>query len=113
MIYEYKCKHCGNEFEVVCNWRDKQKQLKCDECGNMADEVNRAPNVVGCNGKCWPMVSEAAGISPEGVPDMKKRMLEQGVHCDFDNEGRPIFTSGTHRKKCLKVMGLVDKSAYC
>ena len=47
-IYEYKCKTCGDEFEVPRSIQDSDKKFKCPKCG--ADETEREFSVFGTSG---------------------------------------------------------------
>jgi len=38
MIYDYKCSHCGHEFEGF-NFVDKRHHIECEKCGEKADMV--------------------------------------------------------------------------
>ena len=33
-VYEYKCKSCGEKFEVRCSLQDQEKEPKCPKCGS-------------------------------------------------------------------------------
>ena len=113
MICEYTCLRCGNRFKI--DWRRNRYIKKfriCPECKGWAVHKQDCPSVIGTSSTGWPMVSESAGVSPEQVPAMQRQLAEKGVKCSFDSEGRPTFNSPTHRKQCLKAMGLVDKSGY-
>jgi len=111
--YDYHCHMCGNDF-TTDEFPDEypRKYMECPRCGMMGVHEESAPNVIGTSSTGWPMVSECAGVSPEQVPAMKKKLLESGVSCNFDGEGRPEFISPSHRKKCLKAMGLIDKGSF-
>ena len=32
-IYEYKCKKCGNKFELLQKMNESNKNITCPECG--------------------------------------------------------------------------------
>lgn len=38
-VYEYKCSHCGNEFDKYVKHFIKGKVRKCPECGKFAKKV--------------------------------------------------------------------------
>lgn len=33
-IYEYKCKNCGEKFEVLRSLKDEEARVECPKCGN-------------------------------------------------------------------------------
>lgn len=33
-LYEYHCKDCGNKFEMLVNFSESDKKMKCPECGS-------------------------------------------------------------------------------
>jgi len=43
-IYEFKCKSCGEEFELLLKSRDEVDSVKCPKCGSK--EVSRLMSVV-------------------------------------------------------------------
>ncbi|MBW2544280.1 MAG: zinc ribbon domain-containing protein [Deltaproteobacteria bacterium] len=50
-IYEYRCKRCGNEFELIMFAGDDDNDIKCPGCGGKkAEKVLSAP--AGSNGSC-------------------------------------------------------------
>ncbi len=61
----------------------------------------------------YPFASTAAGVSPEQVPEIMKVDAQAGVKTEYTKGGDPIFTSANHRRKYLKVHGLVDRSSWC
>ena len=61
---------------------------------------------------CWPMTCYASGVEPEKAGELRKYLRDRGVPTDVTPDGDPIYRSNSHRKKALKVRGLVDKSAY-
>src|SRR6202789_1035314 len=43
-LYEYLCKKCGDRFEEIKKFSDKQPK-KCPECGGVIEQVISAPAV--------------------------------------------------------------------
>jgi len=37
-IYEYKCKNCDNEFEMIRSANDDDRDVECPECGKKKAE---------------------------------------------------------------------------
>jgi putative FmdB family regulatory protein len=31
--YEFKCKQCGERFEIVCHWDERDEKAVCPQCG--------------------------------------------------------------------------------
>lgn len=56
----------------------------------------------------WPVYSDGAGCNPKQIPAMKKLVPE----LDYTRDGRAIFHSPGHRRKCLKKLGMVDRSSF-
>ena len=57
-IYEYKCKVCEEEFQILCSIHDSDKKFKCPECGS--DDTERELSVfgkTGSAGSCAPATS--------------------------------------------------------
>ncbi len=37
-IYEYECKKCGHQFEMLVGFNEKEKDLACPECSTKNPE---------------------------------------------------------------------------
>lgn len=61
---------------------------------------------------CWPMVSVAAGVAAEQIPDVMAIDREHGLNVEYTSDGNPILKSAKERSKYLKAHGLVDRSSY-
>lgn len=60
----------------------------------------------------WPLHSNAAKVHPRQIAEAYAASVRRGVPTQFDEHGRPIFRSKTHRKDYLqKVRGLFDMDA--
>ncbi len=50
-IYEYKCKNCDNEFEMIRSANDDDRDVECPECGKK--KVEKIMSVfAGSGGSC-------------------------------------------------------------
>ena len=58
----------------------------------------------------YPMKCEASGVHPHQIAEARNILNVQGTSADFTRDGRPIYTSALHRKKCLKAFGLHDRN---
>lgn len=58
----------------------------------------------------WPMVSDAAGCSPEQVEESREEARRNGVPTEFTKAGQAIFTSARHRKAYCEMYGLYDRN---
>ena len=45
-VYEYRCRKCGEKFELIRNFGEKESEVKCPKCG--ADLVDRIYSFSGC-----------------------------------------------------------------
>ena len=43
-IYEYRCEHCGYEFEHLHRQVTDSREMKCDECGEQAGRIPSTTN---------------------------------------------------------------------
>ena len=50
-LYEYRCKKCGHQFEVIQKFSDKP-QTKCPKCGAALEKLLSAP-AIQFKGKGW------------------------------------------------------------
>ena len=59
-----------------------------------------------------PLASDACGICPEQIPEAMEVDRAHGLgHTRYTPDGRPIFTSRSHRAKYLKSRLLFDRDA--
>lgn len=57
------------------------------------------------------MASDAAGVNPIQIPEMKEALRKAGAPCDFHpRTGQAIFTSRAHRQQVVRAMGLHDRN---
>jgi hypothetical protein len=61
-------------------------------------------------GESWPLESEAMGVHPDQIPEMKRLAKEHGVPTDFTPDGRAILRSRGHRKKFAETFGFWDRN---
>ncbi len=61
---------------------------------------------------CWPMASDAAGVSPDQIQEATDGARKAGVPTEFNREGQAIFTDANHRRRYLRHMGWVDRSSF-
>ena len=58
----------------------------------------------------YPMKCEGSGVAISQIAEARNILKVQGTSADFTSDGRPIYTSAVHRKKCLKAFGLHDRN---
>jgi hypothetical protein len=106
----YYCEKCHKGFEVGARVGQAPEVSTCDKCGQACDRDypaefgGRPPS----SGAKWPIYSEAAGIHPDQVTEAVKMY----PHHEYDKEGRMVFRSRAHRRRCLKDIGMVDEREY-
>ncbi len=60
----------------------------------------------------WPMVSNAAGVHPKQLGQLKRLLDRKGVRdTEHDSFGRPKFRTPQHRAEYLRARGLCDLDA--
>ncbi|HPP02744.1 MAG TPA: hypothetical protein PLX83_19330 [bacterium] len=96
--------------EKINREKDGQIQLPGGEIG-VRDWLAEHSQTVHCPGN-WPLLSDAAGVHPSQIREAEEHATRNGVPTQFTPDGRAIFTSPTHRRKYLKLIGLVDKNSY-
>lgn len=71
---------------------------------------------VGSSGTCGsslqgfkPIHSDALGVHPKQIQKARESAIAKGVPTDFDDKGRPIFTSRLHRKQYCQAYGFFDR----
>ncbi len=60
----------------------------------------------------WPIQSDAAGCHPCQIQETERQLKERGVRMEHTRDGRAVFTSPAHRRKCLKAMNVHDNCGY-
>ena len=83
----------------------------CDKCSFVMVRDFHAESGRQYHGDIWPMASYAAGVHPKQIPEMKKFDREHGVPTDYTEEGDPVLTSPSHRRKYCQAHGLFDRNA--
>lgn len=109
-IYTFKCS-CGVRKEVNRPMSESDLPVLCDIDGFVMFRDFKADFGRQHFAYIWPMVSYAAGVSPEQVPEMQKIDKENGVPTEYTPEGDPVFRSPQHRKKYCEAHGLYDRNA--
>ena len=59
----------------------------------------------------WPQYSNSAGVPKHQIAEAKEYANNCGVPTNFTSDGRVEFRSRGHRKKFLKVHGMIDRDA--
>lgn len=110
-LYCFKCE-CGEIGSVHRPMSQSDRPYSCPVCDHPMSRDIRAEHVGFRHsaGK-WPMESVAAGVSAEQVPEMVAFDRQNGVPTEYSQDGNPIFTSKTHRKKYLRAHGMYDRNA--
>jgi hypothetical protein len=108
----------GNEVDVSMTYREMRSRhdnanadgsITMDNGQRLFRDMGREIASVKDTPGNWPMESDAAGCHPEQRMDYMKHMASRGVPTEYNAEGQAIFTSRSHRRAALKVLGLVDK----
>lgn len=60
----------------------------------------------------WPIQSDAAGCHPCQIQETERQLKEKGVVMRHTRDGRAVFTSPAHRRKCLKAMNIHDRCGF-
>lgn len=111
-FYCFKCVN-GHKTKMYITYEETKAEHVCPNCGAVMTRDYRAEHTLDRSGDhgLWPMVSEAAAVDPSQIGEAQKMIRENGgCSCEFDSEGRPIFTSMEHRRRCLHAMGYEEKS---
>lgn len=58
----------------------------------------------------WPILSDAMGVSPTQVDEMRRLAKERGVNTDFTPDGRAILTGPAHRAAHARAFGFYDRN---
>ena len=110
MTYCFKCPNL-HEFLLVRPVDQCGAPAWCPICGADADrdllaEHRSTPHHPGN----WPLLSTAAGVNPEQIPEAMAQAAALGTHLNFAPDGRAIFESAHHRKEVCEKLGLFDRN---
>lgn len=78
----------------------------------LRDITSEHVKVRNCPGN-WPMVSRAAGVSAEQIPEVMEVDKKFGVKTEYTRDGNPIFNSKRHRDRYLRVHQMHDNDSFC
>jgi len=56
--------------------------------------------------------SNAAGVMPNQVAEARAFAKARGIEIGYKNDGTALFKSHNSRKRALRALGLMDKSAW-
>ncbi len=88
-------------------WLDG-KQVSKAEFDLAFPDQNLGGNASLCPWK--PLHSEALAVHPDLIGDATADAAKKGVPTEFDVEGRPVFTSRSHRAEYMRRYGFYDRS---
>jgi len=117
-MYEYKCGHCGFEFEDITSFEKKDDTRKCPDCESI-DVVRkqissfsfktsidpRKGDTVATNKEIDKVVGEASAIRWENLEKRRKERWKKGKPLEIavpkDNKGqpRPMEVVGTEKQR--------------
>lgn len=79
--------------------------VRAERC--IAAELVSVPSRTG-----WPLTCCASGVNAEDADKLRDHLAERGIPTEVTDDGDPVYTSHTHRKKALKARGFIDKAGY-
>lgn len=111
-VYCFKCPGCGSQKEVVRPIRDRALPELCDvDAMVMHRDVEQEMGGIHTTPPGnWPLLSDAAGVQPDQIPEAMEHARKVGIPTDFTPDGRAIFTDRGHRKRYCEAIGLYDRS---
>lgn len=107
-LYWYLCEGCGQRRELYCKPTKIYRTTRCLKCGR---RMRRSLGFHVKPNNNWPMLSDAAGVHPDQIPDAQREAKDLGVPISFHPDGRAVFTSARHRKEYCEAIGLYDRNA--
>lgn len=109
-IYSYKC-NCGQRQTVVKPMSEATLPVLCDKCAFVMHRDYKADFGKQHFGDIWPHASYAAGVHHKQIPEMMEFDKKHGVPTEYTEDGDPIHTSRSHRRKYHEAHGIFDRSA--
>jgi len=97
----------NHRTEILPCVQDKPK--RCPKCGGGVRVDMSCTGRVGIvrsrKHRGYYCVSQSAAVHPDQIPEMKQMF----PHHEFLSDGRMAFTSRSHRKRCLRDIGVFDR----
>jgi len=62
--------------------------------------------------KGWPLTCFASGVHASQAQELRDHLTSKGVPTEVTRDGDPVYRDAKHRRKALKVRGMVDKSSF-
>jgi len=100
MTYARKCEIEDGDGSIMHEGRRLRRDIEAEHGGTVGSSAG------------WPMLSDAAAVHPDLVPQVKGDLARHGVHVDFTSDGRPRFDSAAHRRAALRRLGYHDRQGY-
>ena len=94
--------------------RDGEDMIKLDD-GRFArrDYPAEAAGFQDTNGAGWPIHSEALGVHPSQVPEVREAYRHHGVPTEVTPTGEVILRNPAHRREVMKLNHVIDRAGYC
>lgn len=108
-VYCYRCNSCQHVTETYREVSQRNEPCQCEFCGESA---NRDKPAELCNSTQQEyqreVVSDAMGVHPDQVPEMRRRYPQ----FTFRDDGCVIIRSHHEHRKAMKAFGMYDKNGY-
>ena len=95
-----KCRACG-----------KAPAMRLREVCGICELIETCTPPGGHAASGWPLVSRAAAVHPDEIPEAVERDRKAGVPTEYDARGNVIFRDRGHRKRYLRAHGMRDNDA--
>lgn len=80
--------------------------------GRVAKRDYAAESVGVPSTKGWPIECYGSGVNANQAGELRDHLKEKGVPTEISKDGNPIYRNARHRRRALKVRGLVDKNSF-
>jgi len=61
----------------------------------------------------WPFECVASGVHPSQAGELREFFRSHGEPTEVTTQGDPVYRDMNHRRRALKLRGLVDRSSFC
>lgn len=96
-IYEYRCKKCGKQLEVILKFSDKQP-TRCRECGGRLEKLISSP-AIQFKGEGWYVTDYA-----------RKGSVAEKVEKELSSDGPADKSTGGDKEKPKKTAKKTEKT---
>jgi hypothetical protein len=101
----------GKVHERVFRMGQAPKLIRLND-GRVAVRDFQAEHVSMPSSAGWPLECIASGVNAAQAGELREFFRVNGCPTEVTNDGNPVYTSASHRRKALKLRGMHDRNSF-